>query len=265
MMPEIYQIQNRGQVVNNACQWIARHRRLAVRVLVLPTLLVPMLLLINYITLQIDVIYILDVVLAMLYLPTLPMIMMHVAEHEEEFGYPERLPRVMQLIPLWWRYFKNIFIVNAVGVVLSGVLSVTVVLPMVINLIMPIAITAKQRDSDKSVLDVMLEGTKMMFSNFGTFIMCEIGIMIISVSMIGAPIAAGYGIVEFLRQFMNINVTRYTDSWLGNDTTVAVCIVFVAICAAFAYHIVMIIFNFFYGHCKEKSEHVALIERINNL
>lgn len=263
MISDIYSIHNRGQIVTYACQWVAKHSKLAIRLLVVPVLVLVFIYIVNALLLQSGVVIGILVLVAFALLPVMPNIMMHVVENKEEYNYPEELPRLRIVFSLWWHFFKDIFLVTFLGSVLSFVLSFTIIVPMFGWIVIPLAIVVKQRDESVSALTVFPVTFMRIVRNFGAFFYCMVGIGIISSSMTGAPILMLTAVSEFLRQFLDINLVGNIKQYIDGDMVqLLFCVPFVG--GVLSTQISFIILHFFYGHVIEKEEHPALIDRIEH-
>ena len=69
---EIYKIRERGQVVNEACQWIAEHRRLAMSLAVRPILILTAIELVNILFIKSIAMSLIIGLVALLLVPTVP-------------------------------------------------------------------------------------------------------------------------------------------------------------------------------------------------
>ena len=133
---EIYKIRERGQVVTEGCQWIVTHSRLAMQLAVKPVLILAVIELANIIFLK-SILFSLGIAfVALLLIPTVPSMMMYVAEHAEEFDYPKRLPKLLELWQLWKSYFISAIVIGGISVAASFLCSMTIAAPFFIDSIM---------------------------------------------------------------------------------------------------------------------------------
>lgn len=261
----LYSIHDRGQVVTYACQWIAEHWKLAIRLILAPVwLLLAMLIVVNFTLMESEVWQVVIGVIAVAILPIMPNVMMHVVENKEEYGYPERMPGLLDVLKLWRIYFRDIFVIVVLGSLANTMLSFTIVVPLFSWAVIPLAIVVRQRDKTKNIFEVFVAAGKIIINNFGAFLMCQIGMMIIGMSLAGAPFVVINVMNDLLRQFFNIRI----NGILGNlpfktdVTSLATYVAFIG--GIYALQIGFIIEHFFYGHATEKAEHPALIEKLEH-
>lgn len=263
VVSEIYSIRSRGAVVNAACQWIMEHRRLAMRIILLPNIvLVAIELFSKFMFAETGIFFAINIICSISFI-SLPCLMVHVVEHKEEFGYPERLPRPKDFKHIWWRYTWTYLLAIVVYSLAIALSFVTIFGWMIVIPIVPLAIVIFQRD-DENVFSAFTLAFKYAFKNFGTFFMTLICIPIIFLSFAGAPwfIIRGTGAIltMFFTKDWYTNISQLFNGDLVNQ--IALFALFTGI--SIASDIVYIIFVFLYGHCKESDEHPSIINRMDN-
>lgn len=263
MISPIYKIQNRGQVVNNACQWLWEHRRLAFRLMVLPTLICAVAVALNMAFVDFTLIYLLVALYAILVLPVLPALMFHAVENPYESGYPERMPSIREVMRPWWRYFLSTVITAIVMGVAMVIAMITVIGGLLLSFIVPLAFVIAQRDEDAGIGSIVF-AIKMAVDSFGNFCMVSLGCWMIGMSMTLAPLFMVMGLKEFLQTFMSKSVTDFLYSIFSNDIFEALGVFLMLLGGIFSIQIITVVYHFFYGHCVEKASHPALIDRMEH-
>lgn len=260
MVSPIFNIRNRGQVVNTACQWIWEHRRLAFKVMVLPVIIMSILIVLfslmsQYLLLGIVILG------ALLLVPVLPNMMFEVVENPENYNYPDRLPYYRELLPLWPHNFWPVLLVTVVGGLVLFVSSFTIVGPLIVEAIMPLAIVILQRNDGVGVQCVVMSAN-MISGSFVNFLMCVLGSFIIAFSMMGSPWLLVYAVGEFIKLFLDRSVYEAINNLVSGDFFDMLATYLMTMGAVFSFMIVTVIVHFFYGHCIEKTEHPELIDRM---
>ena len=165
-MSEIYEIRERGQVVTEGCQWIVTHRRLAMQLAVKPVLILAIIELANILFLQSIAFSLIIAFIALLLVPTVPSMMMYVAEHPEEYDYPKRLPKLLELWTLWQSYFISAIVIGGVSIAASFLCSMTVAAPVFIDAIRNMALVIPPRNRENGMLSAIGNAGTLSFPNF---------------------------------------------------------------------------------------------------
>lgn len=223
-----------------------------------------MLITVNFTLVESEVWQVVIGAIAVAILPIMPNVMMHVVENKEEYGYPERMPGLRDVLQLWRIYFRDILVIVLLGGLANTLLSFTIVVPLFSWAVIPLAIVVRQRDETKNVIDAFVAAGKIIINNFGGFLLCQIGIIIIGMSLAGAPFVVINVMNDLLRQFFNIRINGMLDSLpIKTDvTSIATYVAFIG--GIYALQIGFIIEHFFYGHAIEKMQHPALIEKMEH-
>lgn len=264
MIPEIYTIQTRGEIVNTACQWIARHLSLGLKLAVAPIMVCLLVAFVDYAFIKSYVITVIAIVMLCVIIPVVPNLLLHVVENADEFGYPERRPTLRELVPVWWLYFRDLLAVVLMGCVLYVVSGITIIGPMLVSIILPFAVVVKQRDEYAGVLGCFLISAKLIIRSFGEYIVVMLSISIINISMVVAPMLAFMMFFYFLREFVSADAYNYVNNMLGGDSVTLISVSMAVVGAVFATMISQVILHFFYGHAIEKRDHISLADRLNN-
>lgn len=257
----IYAIRPRGQVINYACQWLWEERRLAFRVIVLPILLIGGLLIMNALTLNNWIVYTILAMAAGLLLPVLPNMMFDVVENPEFYGYPERMPLYSQLLRCWRKYYWQFLVVTVFTVIASGVSTITIVGPLAIYTVSPLAIVILQREENIG-FGCITVAAKQIGGSLMNFFMCVLGTGIIVFSMMGAPWFFVLGLGAFIKTFISIDAYNTISNLVDGDFFDSLALVMALFGGVFSYMISTVIIHFFYGHCVEQTSHPALIEKM---
>lgn len=263
MISPIYAIRPRGEVVTSACQWLWQERRAAFHVLLLPVIITAAVLLLIHLTGDSDMLYFIVLIIAVLLLPVLPNMLFLVVENPDEYGYNQRHPRYIALLRKWPRMLLDIIIVGALAFVLGIVSMITVVGPLAVSLLCPLMLVIKQREEGVGIGFVKMSMT-MAFGSFMNFIMCVMGVAIIGISMIAAPMLLLQMVNELMETYLSSMVYGRVISILGSDFFDDAMVVVMLLQTAMTYMITMVIGHFFYGHCTEQRTHPGLVFRMEN-
>lgn len=242
----------RGQMVNEACQWIVEHHRLVIQLVVKPILFLALCAVIDLCYLKTTLIAAVAGIIGALIVPALPGIVMEVAENPEEYDYPNRIPRLMEVKGRWWYYFSKVLVITILGGIGSFVTSFTIVGPLIVQFVTPFAIVICQRDEDLGFFSSILKAFEYTFNNFANSLLVCLGIIIISISMIAGPVSSLYIFIMYLRQVLSQDVIKLLGIIVNYDGS-PIIVMTVALGGVFAYMTSIVIFNFFYGHCVAKE------------
>lgn len=261
MISAIYKIRDRGQVVNEACQWIGDNMKLALHLIFYPTLIVGLALVLNLLFFDNSVVYILFGLFVVLIIPVQVNLMFHVVENPDEFDYPNKMPRIRQLMSHWWQYYLPFLKMFVFGIFAILISSMTFVGAIAVEMALPLVIVIAQRDEDAGINSVAI-AFKYIFQSLGNFLMCYIGNMIIMYSLIFSPFVVWFGLSRFLQLFVSKSLYTWMNHLFGADTFLSIACGFAVFGAVLGFHINNVVYHFFYGHAKEKQEHLALVEGI---
>ena len=106
---------------------------MAMQLAVKPVLILAIIELANIIFIKSILFSVLIAIVALLLVPTVPSMMMYVAEHAEEFDYPKRLPKLLELWRLWKSYFISAVVIGGISVAASFLCSMTIAAPFFID------------------------------------------------------------------------------------------------------------------------------------
>ena len=247
----IYEIRNRGQLVNVACQWIVTHHKLTIQLAIKPIAILSAIELVNLIFIENILLTILIAIIALLLVPTVPSMAMYVAEHGDEFDYPNRTPKLMELWQLWKRFILSAVIMGVTGGVMSFLSSITMVGPYFIQEIMQVAMIIRHREEDTGFLQVMFKAFDMSFKNFISFLMMILGTVIISASMIVGPIMFIFFLTILITSMISQELMQMFLTNVGKEPLLYIIFEILAVGYILASMVTMIITHFFYGHCVE--------------
>ena len=257
-MSEIYEIRERGQVVTEGCQWIVTHRRLAMQLAVKPVLILAIIELANILFLQSIAFSLIIAFIALLLVPTVPSMMMYVAEHPEEYDYPKRLPKLLELWTLWKSYFISAIVIGCVSIAASFLCSMTVAAPVFIDAIRNMALVIHHRNRENGMMSAIGNAVTLSFSNFVSLMFMIRGVTIITMSMVIGPPLLILSFAEILSLYIS-PALKEPITRLFNDTETQISLILecLAVGYVFAGMISIIVTHFFYGHCmmcEEKKE-----------
>ena len=238
---EIYKIRERGQVVNEACQWIAEHRRLAMSLAVRPILILTAIELVNILFIKSIAMSLIIGLVALLLVPTVPSMMMFVAENAEEYDYPNRQPKLLELWDLWKSYFASALLIGVIGGVASFLCSVTMVGPIFIEMVQNVVLVVHQRNRDDGLLSAIARAFSLSFMILGT--------TIITASMMLGPLAMGWLIFMYLRSMFTFQMYEVINNVMDSEAWISLVLTVLAVGYIFANMTSIIIAHFFYGHC----------------
>ena len=267
---EIYKIRERGQVVTEGCQWIVTHSRLAMQLAVKPVLILAVIELANIIFLK-SILFSLGIAfVALLLIPTVPSMMMYVAEHAEEFDYPKRLPKLLELWRLWKSYFISAVVIGGISVAASFLCSMTIAAPFFIDSIRNMALVIHHRNSENGMMSAIGNAVTLSFSNFVSLMFMILGVSIITMSMIIGPtllIISFAGILSlYISPALKDLITRILND---SETQISLILECLIVGYVFAGMISIIVTHFFYGHCmmceeeKKAEKEARKKQRIN--
>ncbi len=257
-MSEIYEIRERGQVVTEGCQWIVTHRRLAMQLAVKPVLILAIIELANILFLQSIAFSLIIAFIALLLVPTVPSMMMYVTEHPEEYDYPKRLPKLLELWTLWKSYFISAIVIGGVSIAASFLCSMTVAAPVFIDAIRNMALVIHHRNRENGMMSAIGNAVTLSFSNFVSLMLMILGVTIITMSMIFGPILMIISFAAIISLYLPLAL-KDTIARMMTDTETVLSLVFecVIVGYVFAGMVSIIVTHFFYGHCitcEEKSK-----------
>ena len=255
---EIYKIRERGQVVTEGCQWIVKHSRLTMQLAVRPVLILAVIELANIFFLK-SILFSLGIgFIALLLIPTVPSMMMYVAEHPEEFDYPKRLPKLLELWKLWKSYFISAIVIGGMSFAASFFCLMTIAGPFVIDSLSNMALVIHHRKPENGMMSAIGNAVTLSFSNFISLIFMILGVKIITMSMfIGPPllVLSFAGIISlYISPALKESIIRILND---TETEISLILECMAISYIFAGMISIIVAHFFYGHCimcAEKKE-----------
>lgn len=248
---EIYKIRERGQVVTEGCQWIATHSRLAMQLAVKPVLILAVIELVNIIFLK-SILFSLGIAfVALLLVPTVPSMMMYVTEHAEEFDYPRRLPKLLELWRLWKSYFISAIVIGGISVVASFLSSMTIAAPFFIDSIRNMALVIHHRNREDGMISAIGNAVTLSFSNFVSLMFMILGVGIITMSLfVGPPllILSFAGILSlYISPALKDPIIRIMND---QETLISLIVECLTVGYVFAGMISIVVTHFFYGHCK---------------
>ena len=253
-MSEIYEIRNRGQIVNVACQWIVTHHRLAMQLAIKPIAILAAIELLNLICVQSIPITIITIFIALLLVPTVPSMALYVAEHGEEFDYPNRTPKLMELWHLWKRYIVSAIIIGIAGGIASFLSSITMVGPYILEYITQVAIIVRHREEDTGLASSVFKAFDISFKNFTSFLMVMLGTTIITFSMTIGPLILIAIIGIYVISLISGNLIQTISQGIEEGTLIAIIIEILVVGYILASMVTMIITHFFYGHAIEDEK-----------
>lgn len=262
---EIYAIRPRGAALNAACQWILKHKRLAWRLVVLPSLFEAITLLVMTIVFEIkgNVIGFVPLIVILLN-SEFPYMMMNVVENAEDYDYPNRLPRMGELKSLWWKNFKATIVISLLGMLMMFLTTITIFGPMLITIIIPFVLAIRMRE-ERGYLSCFTQAFRLAFTNFGTFIITVLGVSLIITSLVFVPFSLAGAVLYALQTFINQDTLTELNTFLHTNIETLIVTFVLLIGATLAINTVLIIYNFFYGHCKESNDHPVLISKMEEL
>lgn len=246
---EIYKIRERGQVVNEACQWIAEHRRLAMSLAVRPILILTAIELVNILFIKSIAMSLIIGLVALLLVPMVPSMMMFVAENAEEYDYPNRQPKLLELWDLWKSYFASALLIGVIGGVASFLCSVTMVGPIFIEMVQNVVLVVHQRNRDDGLLSAIARAFSLSFTNFLSLMLMILGTTIITASMMLGPLAMGWLIFMYLRSMFTFQMYEVINNVMDSEAWISLVLTVLAVGYIFANMTSIIIAHFFYGHC----------------
>lgn len=256
MTSEIYKIRNRGQVVTEACQWITKHYRLALQLAVRPLLILALIEAVNIIFMQNLWITIILSFIALLLVPTVPSMAVYVVEHSEEYDYPQRLPKLLELWELFMKYFRSALVIGFIGTIISLFCGMTMVGPAIINFIRDMAIVIHQRDKG-GYISVLLKAFSLSLGNFASLMMTILGTSIITLAMITGPLVLILAYVQLLPTLTSPQINEVLENVLDSETQAYLALEWAVIGYMLASMISLVISHFFYGHavlCEQRSK-----------
>lgn len=260
MISPIYGVWNKGQAVTVACHWLLQHRSLAFRIMLLPDIIVTLAILVLYITDNEELLFLITVFYAFLAVVQ-PMLMFEIVENHDEYHYPEHTNGIMRVYRRWWHYFLPILKVTFVSFFVYLVLSLTFIGAFLVPFVQLLAIVICQRQEDKGVLSALTDAVKMVFGAIGTFIISVLSSGIIIGCTIGIPIFMFFAAQEVLKHYLSSDVYRYIVSLFPGEVS-SYILILIYFTSIVSYQIIYVILNYFYGHCMEKKEHPALVDRM---
>ena len=260
---EIYKIRERGQVVTEGCQWIVTHSRLAMQLAVKPVLILAIIELANIFFLKSILFSIGIAFVALLLIPTVPSMMMYVAEHAEEFDYPKRLPKLLELWRLWKNYFISAIVIGGISIVASFLCSMTIAAPIFIDSIRNMALVIHHRNRENGMLSAIGNAVTLSFSNFVSMMFMILGVGIITLSMMVGPILMILSFAKIISLYIPLALkTSITRIISDSETMISLTLECLIVGYVFAGMVSIIVTHFFYGHCllcdeKNKAEKAA--------
>lgn len=262
---EIYAIRPRGAALNAACQWILKHKKLAWRLVVLPSLIEAVLLLLASVYFKLEEAALLIAPIIVVFLNSeFPYMMMNVVENPEDYDYPNRIPRMGELKSIWWKNFKSTIVISIIGALMWALCLITIFGPFIVTTIIPFALAIRMRE-DRGYMSCFAEAFRLAFTNFATFCITILGITLISISLILVPISISLAILVVIQSFVNKSVLEELNAFLNGNFITLFSAFVLLVSASLAMNIILIIYNFFYGHCKESNDHPVLISRMEEL
>ena len=260
---EIYKIRERGQVVTEGCQWIVTHSRLAMQLAVKPVLILAIIELANIFFFKSILFSLAIAFVALLLIPTVPSMMMYVAEHAEEFDYPKRLPKLLELWRLWKSYFISAIVIGGISVVASFLCSMTIAAPFFIDSIRNMALVIHHRNMENGMMSAIGNAVTLSFSNFVSLMFMILGVSIITLSMIIGPPLLILSFAEILSLYISPALKAPITRILSDtETWISLILECLTMSYVFAGMVSIIVTHFFYGHCliceeKIKAEKAA--------
>lgn len=254
MQTEIYEIRSRGQVVTEACQWIAKHRALAIRLAVRPIMLLTFIELLNIIFVMDTMTHIIIALITSVLIPTIPSMMMFVVEHPEETGYPERLPKLLELRRLWSNYFRSAFVIGIIGYAISILSSATMVGPCIADIVKNMALVIHHRNKEDGYISAILNAFSLSFSNLADFLLMALGNAIIMLSVLIGPLLMFTLLYQYTTFVLTPGALEILNNVLNQDKQIALVCLILVVGFTFGTMISLIIMHFFYGHCLLNSE-----------
>ena len=260
MIPFIYKLRYRGQFVNDACQYIVEHIRLALNTCIIPMLFLVLLEIINLLFIQSFLITVGVAFLALVLTYVLPSIFMYITEHPVEYGYPDRMPKLLEARDLFLPYTVKAVIIIVIGGILTMLSIFVIIGPLIIPFVAILALVKYQRcneyvsfaedevytDDSLSISDIF----SMVIDNFGNFMLLALGSYIIIVSMMFGPSLMIFLLFEFIDAFVSTEFCKLIYTYLGADFIENIYMMFRVIGAVFSNMIILVITHFFYGHCQ---------------
>lgn len=263
MNSEIFKIRNRGQVVTEGCQWIARHRRLAMQLAVRPILILAATEMVNIVFIRSWTITIVLLLVALVLVPTVPSMAMYVVENKEEYGYPERLPKLFELWSIWKSYFLSAVIIGFIGTIITMFCGMTMVGPMITGFIRDIAIVIHHRNRS-SFISVISNAFSLSFTNFASLLLTMLGTAIISTSMVMGPPALIFAFLKSIPHLISPQARTIMDRMFDEETTIYLAVELALVGYILSAMINMVVTHFFYGHavlCAEKTKEARMARR----
>lgn len=254
MQTEIYEIRSRGQVVTEACQWIARHKALVIRLAIRPIMLLAVIELLNIIFVMDTMTHIITATLTLILIPTIPSMIMYVVEHPEETGYPERLPKLLELRRLWSQYFKSAFVIGIISYAISILSSATMIGPGIVELVKNMALVIHHRNKEDGYISAILNAFSLSFSNLADFLLMALGNAIIMISLLTGPLIMFVLLYHYVTTILSPGAMEVLNNVLTEEKQIALICLILAIGFTFGTMIELIISHFFYGHSLMNSE-----------
>ncbi len=243
-MNDIYKIRERGQVVNEACQWIAGHRRLAISLAVRPVLILTALEIINILFVESILLSLLLCLIALLLVPTIPSIMMYIVENDVPWPCP-----MSELWRLWKSYFASALLIGVIGTVASLLCSVTMVGPVIVEMVQDVVLVVHQRNRDDGMMSAISRAFSLSFTNFPSLMLMILGKCIITFSMIFGPYSILFLIYELTKSVIPPSFNEVLRKMMTEEAEISFMLTVVVVGYVFASMISIIIAHFFYGHC----------------
>lgn len=258
----IYAVHDHGKVVNVACQWVARHRKLALRIFTVPVVIMTIIYMIFFMLVDDDLYGVLYLCLAAcLLIPVLPTLMMHIVENGELYDYPRRIPRVGEILRPWAKYTWDYVQIFFIFLVFSIITAITFVGPIILLTILPLALAIKNRE-ELNAVECTFKAFKYIFQNLVTYLLMLLGLGIIVVSLSAAPSVLIYELGDFFKTFISREVYHTLCDFVHYDFFTFLVVVSGCVGSITSSMIIYITYHFFYGHCKENADHPSLLRRI---
>ena len=267
---DIYKIRERGQVVTEGCQWIVTHSRLAMQLAVKPVLILAIIELANILIVKNILFSVVIAIVALLLVPTVPSMMMYVAEHAEEFDYPKRLPKLLELWRLWKSYFISAVVIGGISVAASFLSSMTIAAPFFIDSIRNMALVIHHRNREDGMMSAIGNAVTLSFSNFVSLMLMILGVGIITLSMLFGPILMILSYGKLISLYLPLAwKMQITSMYSDTETLISLILECLIIGYIFSGMVSIIVTHFFYGHCmvceeKSKAEKEARKKQKNN-
>jgi hypothetical protein len=245
----IYEIRERGQVVNAGCQWIAEHRKLAMSLAVRPILILTAIEIVNILFVKSILLSLIIALIGLLFVPTVPSMMMYVVENAEEYDYPNRQPKLLELWSLWKGYLASALCIGIIGFVAAFLCSITVAGPIFIEVMQSIVLVHHHRNMDDGILTAISRAFTLSFANFPSLLFMLLGTCIITFAMVFGPCSFAFLFFEFISSVIPHSVMEMLNKMMDTEAYVTLGITIVVVGYFFSTMISIIVAHFYYGHC----------------